>query len=138
MEQTTVNGKFVGAADITIDRLAWGDLAWISRPSFTGSQQITEALVTLAPSFGHDFHRHPRQEELLYVLSGTLEQWIERDKRTLAAGDAVFVPRGVVHASFNVGAEDARFLVVLSPSAGEAGYESEEVAAQAPWNGLRR
>ena len=138
MEPTIVNGKFVAAADIAVDRLAWGDLAWISRPSFTGSQQITEALVTLAPGFGHDFHRHPRQEELLYVLSGRVEQWIERDKRMLEAGDAVFVPRGVVHASFNVGAEDARFLVVLSPSAGEAGYESEEVAAQSPWNGLRR
>ena len=133
-----MTGKFVAARDIPSDRLDWGELAWISRPSTTGSRQITEALVTLAPGFGHDFHRHPQQEELLYVLSGTVEQWIEEEKRTLTAGDAVFVSRGVVHASFNTGSEDAKFLVVLSPSAGEGGYESEEVASQPPWNRLRR
>jgi quercetin dioxygenase-like cupin family protein len=137
MDQTTTTGKFVSKADIMTDRLEWGDLAWVSRPSFTGSQQITEALVTLAPGYGHDFHRHPRQEEVLYLLSGSLEQWLEGDKRMLQPGDAMFVPRGVVHASFNVGTEDARFLVVLSPSAGEAGYESEELASQSPWNTMR-
>jgi quercetin dioxygenase-like cupin family protein len=132
-----MTGKFVAATDVVTDRLDWGELAWISRPSSTGSQHITEALVTLAPGFGHDFHRHPRQEEMLYVLSGTLEQWLESEKRMLLPGDAVFVSRGVVHASFNTGAEQARFLVVLSPSAGEGGYESEEVATQPPWNRLR-
>ena len=132
-----MTGKFVAATDIPSDRLDWGELAWISRPSTTGSRQITEALVTLAPGFGHDFHRHPQQEEMLYVLSGTVEQWIEGERRILSPGDAVFVSRGVVHASFNTGSEDAKFLVVLSPSAGEGGYESEEVAGQPPWNGLR-
>ena len=132
-----MTGKFVAATDIPSDRLDWGELAWISRPSTTGSGQITEALVTLAPGFGHDFHRHPQQEEVLYLLSGTIEQWIEKEKRTISPGDAVFVGRGVVHASFNTGTVDARFLVVLSPSAGEGGYESEEVAAQPPWNRLR-
>ena len=68
-----MTGKFAAATDIPSDRLDWGELAWISRPSTTGSRQITEALVTLAPGFGHDFHRHPQQEEMLYVLSGTVE-----------------------------------------------------------------
>jgi quercetin dioxygenase-like cupin family protein len=132
-----MTGKFIAAGEIVSDRLDWGELAWISRPAATGSQQITEALVTLAPGCGHDFHKHPRQEEMLYVLSGTLEQWLEGEKRILNAGDAVFVQRGVVHASFNTGPGDTKFLVVLSPSAGDGGYESEEVAAEAPWNSLR-
>jgi quercetin dioxygenase-like cupin family protein len=132
-----MTGKFLPSKEIVSDRLEWGELAWISRPSATGSQQIAEALVTLAPGFGHDFHRHPRQEEVLYLLSGTLEQWLEGEKRILSAGDAVFVNRGVVHASFNVGSDDAKFLVVLSPPAGDGGYESEEVAGEAPWNALR-
>lgn len=133
-----MTGKFVAAGEIVSDRLDWGELAWISRPATTGSLQITEALVTLAPGCGHDFHKHPRQEEMLYVLSGTLEQWLEGEKRILNAGDAVFVQRGVVHASFNTGPNDTKFLVVLSPSAGDGGYESEEVAAEAPWNSLRK
>ncbi len=130
--------QFIASTDITSDRLDWGELAWISRPSSTGSQQITEALVTLAPGHGHDFHKHPRQEEVLYVLSGTIEQWIEGEKRTLTAGDAMFVDRGTVHASFNTGSADAKLLVVLSPSAGDGGYETEEVAQQSPWCDIRK
>ena len=53
---------------------------------------------------------------MLSLLSGTVEQWIEGEKRILSPGDAVFVSRGVVHASFNTGSEDAKFLVVLAVS----------------------
>ena len=130
--------QFVLSTAIASDHLDWGELAWISRPSSTGSQQITEALVTLGPGHGHDFHRHPRQEEVLYVLSGTVEQWIEGEKRTLTAGDAAFVDRGTVHASFNIGATDAQFLVVLSPCVGDGGYEMEEVAKDSPWCDMRK
>jgi quercetin dioxygenase-like cupin family protein len=128
-----MNAKFVAGSTIVSDRLDWGELAWISRPADTGSAQITEILVTLAPGCGHDFHRHPRQEELLYVLAGEIEQWLQGEKRLLKAGDAVFVGRGVVHASFNRSVEKAMFLVVLSPSVGEAGYEVEDVAGQTPY-----
>ena len=133
-----MKGKFVAQQDVVRDQVDWGELAWISRPSDTGSAQITQVLVRLEPGFGHDFHRHLRQEEVLYVLSGEVEQWLETEKRTLKAGDAFFVSRGIVHASFNTGTKTATFLVVLSPSVGDAGYESEEVAAEAPWSTLRR
>jgi len=132
-----MNAKFVSSSEIVAEHLDWGEMSWISRPLCTGSQQITEALVTLAPGYAHDFHRHPRQEEVLYVLSGTVEQWLEGEKRILTPGDAMFVGRGVVHATFNVGAAVARFLVVLSPSVGDGGYELEDVANEHRWRELR-
>jgi len=133
-----MKGKFIAHRDVVHDQVEWGGLGWISRPADTGSAQITEVLVNLEPGFGHDFHRHPQQEEILYVLSGEVEQWLETEKRTLKAGDAFFVSRGIVHASFNTGTTTATFLVVLSPSVGDAGYESEELAGEAPWSTLRR
>ena len=133
-----MNAQYRYGNEITRDALNWGELRWISRPADNRTKNITEILVTLEPGFGHDFHFHPHQEEVLYVLEGEVEQWLETGKRTLKAGDAVFVGPGVVHASFNEKKTNARFLVVLSPSVGEGGYEIEEVAAQAPWNGLRK
>ena len=73
---------------------------------------------TLAPGQAHAFHRHPAQEEVIYVLSGTVEQWVDRDMRVLGPGDACFIPAGMVHASFHAGDGDARILAIFGPSVG--------------------
>ena len=85
----------------------------------------------------HAFHRHPNQEEVIYVLSGELEQWVEDERRTLCAGDAVVIPAAVVHASYNVSDEEAKIIAILSPCVGEAGYEVEELASVEPWRSMR-
>ena len=59
--------------------------------------------VTLSPGKGHDFHKHPDQEEVILCVAGSVEQWVDREKRILGPGDSAFIPAGVVHASFNVG-----------------------------------
>ena len=74
---------------------------------------------------------------MIYVISGTFEQWIDREMRTLRSGDAVFIPAGMVHASFNSGKGDARMIAIFGPCVGEAGFETIDVAEEAPWNGLR-
>jgi quercetin dioxygenase-like cupin family protein len=133
-----MTGTFLIANTLVPERLDWGQLMWISRPSETASGQITAVVVTFEPGRGHDFHKHPRQEELLYVLEGQIEQWLETERRTLTPGDAVFIPRDVVHASFNTTTRPAKVLALLSPSMGDAGYESVEVAGDAPWNSLKK
>ena len=93
--------------------------------------------VSLIPGQGHDFHRHAKQEEVIVIMSGSVEQWIEREKRVLKAGDAVYIDANVVHASFNIGNSEANLIAILGPCVGEGGYESEEVAAEEPWRSLR-
>lgn len=133
-----MNGKFLFAEDVPVDTADWGQMGWISRPQETESKHITQLLVVLEPGCGHNFHLHPRQEEIIYVLEGEIEQWLETEKRTLKKGDAVFIGMGTVHGSFNVAADTARLLVVLAPSVTEGGYELVDVSGEAPWNGLRK
>lgn len=133
-----MNAKFIAGTSMVADRLEWGELSWISRPDDTKAEQIVAVLVRLAPGCRHDFHKHPRQEEVLYVLSGEVEQWLGTERRILRSGDSVFVGRGVVHASFNAGPETAAFLAVLSPCVGDGGYELVDVATEPPWTSLRR
>ena len=45
-------------------------------------------------------------------LEGEVEQWLESEKRTLHPGDSIYIPAGVVHASFNSGDGKARMHVV--------------------------
>lgn len=132
-----MRGKFISSSEVDREQLDWGELGWISRPALTAAEQITVMEVTIMPGSGHNFHKHPDQEEVIYVMAGEIEQWLEHDKQTLQAGDSVYIDAGVVHASFNVSSEPAKLLVSLGPSVGDGGYESVEVGDQAPWNTLR-
>jgi quercetin dioxygenase-like cupin family protein len=133
-----MNGKFVLAKETKPEVLDWGQLRWMSNPPTTGAGELTVIEVTLGPGKGHDFHKHPDQEEVIYVIAGKVEQWVGREARTLGAGDCAFIPADMVHASFNIGDTDAKIVAILGPCVGEIGYELVDVAGEAPWKGLRK
>ncbi|MFZ4662642.1 MAG: cupin domain-containing protein [Caldilineaceae bacterium] len=131
-----MSGQFVTAADAPREQLSWGSLAWVSRPAI-GAKDLTVIEVTLNPGGGHNFHKHPDQEEVIYVIDGVVEQWLHDQKRILHPGDSVFIPADVVHASFNTGSAPAKLMAILGPCVGDGGYVSVEVGDQEPWKGMR-
>jgi quercetin dioxygenase-like cupin family protein len=69
-----------------------------------------QVLAEFKPGGSAGKHTHPG-EELGYVLEGTLELQVEGEApRTVKAGEAFFVPAGVVHDGKNVGRGDAKVL----------------------------
>jgi quercetin dioxygenase-like cupin family protein len=133
-----MSGKFVLSKDTPQELLDWGSLRWMSHPASTGAGQLTVIEVTLQPGKGHDFHKHPDQEEVIYAVSGSVEQWLEQEKRDLHTGDSLFIPADTVHASFNVGDDPVILLAILGPCVGDQGYELVDVASESPWNQLRK
>lgn len=129
---------FVPLSDVRREEFDWGVIGWRLVPS-KGADHLVVMDVELRPGGGHDFHRHPGQEEVIIVKEGRIVQYLDQESRTLTAGDSVLVPEGVVHASFNDDDEQTAFLqVVISPSlGGETGYGLEDVAEQEPWASLR-
>ena len=132
-----MTGTFISSAEVKREKLEWGSLAWFSSPTASNAKDLVVLEVTLSPEGGHNFHKHPQQEELIYVIEGEIEQWIDRDKRMLQPGDSAFIGSGVVHASFNVSGQNAKLLAILGPCIGSEGYELVDVAAQEPWVSLR-
>ena len=49
----------------------------------------------------------------------------------------MYIPRDVVHAPYTVGDQPAKLSVMLSPTAGEGGYEVIDVFEEEPWASLR-
>jgi len=132
-----MTGTFMMSADTPPEILDWGTLRWMSHPPSTGAGQLTVIEVNITPGQGHDFHKHPAQEEVIYCISGKVEQWLGQEKRILGPGDSVFIGADMVHASFNVGDTDAKLLAILGPCVGDQGYELVDVAGEAPWKDLR-
>ncbi|MPR11086.1 hypothetical protein [Microvirga tunisiensis] len=78
--------KFITQADLHPDDMDFGRLSFLSHPSTTGTKHPTILAVSVLPSKGHDFRSHPNREELIHVLAGTIEVWVEQKTRILALG----------------------------------------------------
>jgi len=65
-------------------------------------------------------HSHPGNEELVYVLEGTLRYTVDGVTRDLGPGDSMGTPRGSVHAFANPHDGVARALVINTPDIGAA------------------
>jgi quercetin dioxygenase-like cupin family protein len=128
---------FVKQAGIAVDHLDWGAIGWRARPANTGCKTFVVMDVSLEPGFGHDFHKHPEQDEMIIVKAGRVEQWIAEERTTLEAGDSVYLDADVVHASFNTGSETVHLQVVLAPAVGDEGYQLVDVSSEPPWASLR-
>ncbi len=131
---------FVCVDDVEWEELDWGDLGWVVRPAnVPEGSRLCVLDVKIDPGKGHDFHTHPNQEEVIFLRSGSVEQWVKEERKQLNAGDLAFIPKGAVHATFVAAdaSEPARILVVLGPSHGTAGYEAVDVSTEEPWASLR-
>ena len=133
-----MKAQFLTRDTTPVDALDWATLRWLSGPAQTQARGLVIVEVDIKPGAGHSFHIHPDQEELIYVLQGRIEQWLEKETRELQAGDSAFIPAGTVHASFNSTSGPARLLAILSPSVKEQGYEAVDVSGQEPWSSLRK
>ncbi|HZV49676.1 MAG TPA: cupin domain-containing protein [Candidatus Dormibacteraeota bacterium] len=81
---------------------------------------------TLFPAgAAHRPHRHPRADEVLYVVRGRATVGAEGEEREVPAGTAQFVPAGAVHWLRNQGAETVEVVGAYLGvgSLAEAGYE---------------
>ena len=69
-------------------------------------------------------HRHGREEEAFYVLSGRLAVWVDGAETVAEPGAFVLVPRGVAHAARRLGNESVRMLTVISPAGLQEFFEA--------------
>ena len=127
---------FVTRAELQVEPSPWGPHEWLSRPGLTAAEQLLMVRVLMPPGRAHQFHRHPAMEEVIYVVSGRAEQWVDRDKRLLGPGDIAHIPADVVHGTYNAGNETLVFLAILAPAKFE-GPALIDVHLEEPWRSLR-
>ena len=63
-------------------------------------------------------HSHSNNEEIVYVLEGTLRYSVGSETRDLTCGQSMHTPQGTVHAFSNPFDRLARALIILSPDIG--------------------
>lgn len=110
---------------------------WLCRPEIANCKDLQVCRAVLPPGEGHNFHTHPELEEVIYVLAGQVEQWVEKERKLLNPGEVAVIPTGVVHATFNSTQQDAVILAILSPAAAKGPF-AVDVSGEEPWKSLRK
>lgn len=128
--------RFVTSEEMQIEEAPWGPHEWLCRPGLTDAKDLLMVRVRMPPGKGHAFHRHPAMEEIIYVISGRAEQWVEHESRILGPGDTAHIPKDIVHGTYNAGDETLVFLAILSP-AKFAGPALIDVSQEEPWASKR-
>jgi quercetin dioxygenase-like cupin family protein len=70
----------------------------------------------VSPGFGPPPHRHTREDETFYVLSGEVTYYLGEVAHVLRAGSVLYIPRDVPHHFKNTGNVLAEFLIQVSPA----------------------
>lgn len=128
--------RFVTSQEMQVEDAPWGPHEWLCRPGLTDAKDLLMVRVRMPPGKGHAFHRHPAMEEIIYVISGLAEQWVEHASRLLGPGDTAHIPKDIVHGTYNAGDETLVFLAILSPAIFE-GPALIDVSGEEPWASLR-
>jgi quercetin dioxygenase-like cupin family protein len=86
-----------------------------------GSERASMGMFELTVQPGSNVpppHSHSNNEEIVYVLQGTLRYTVGSDTRDLAPGESMHTPKGTTHAFSNPFDSVARALIILSPDIG--------------------
>ena len=128
--------RFVTQNDIQVEELPWGPHDWLCRPGLVDAKSLLLVRVHMPSGKAHQFHRHPAMEEIIYILEGSAEQWVDKDWRLLGPGEMAHIPMDVVHGTYNVGKGTLHFLAILSPAKFD-GPALVDVSQQDPWRQLK-
>jgi quercetin dioxygenase-like cupin family protein len=77
-------------------------------------------------------HSHRDNEEVVYVLEGTLRYTVDDETRDLSPGERMYTPRGSIHAFSNPHDRSARALIILTPDIGAQYFRDVAEVANAP------
>jgi quercetin dioxygenase-like cupin family protein len=99
-----------------------GVLTRMQVSAVTGSVQLCVFQQWCDPGRGAPTHLHA-VEEILTVLDGRAEMWIEAERTTLTAGQSMLVPAGRKHGFSNVGTGILHVQATLAAPIFEASFD---------------
>jgi mannose-6-phosphate isomerase-like protein (cupin superfamily) len=93
-----------------------------------GAYYLCEAIF--GPESGSPLHIHHREDEVIYVLEGSLDVRLEKDTLHIQAGGVVHLPKKFPHALYNPHQTPLKIMVHAIPGGLEGYFDDVEAALQ--------
>ncbi|HHU51252.1 MAG TPA: cupin domain-containing protein [Firmicutes bacterium] len=96
--------KVISQAQAETQHLTGRDLTWIITEEAVGAKQMSIAIMHCSPhSVVRPLHAHEDIEEVILILEGEGEAWVDGETAKFKKGDAVFFPANSRHQVRNTG-----------------------------------
>jgi quercetin dioxygenase-like cupin family protein len=114
--------RVVGHQDVPLERWRLGVETRMLVSASNGAAQLCIFEQWIEPGIGAPTHAHP-VEEVLTVLKGEAEMWLDESRTVVLAGQTLIVPAGRKHGFRNTGAATLHIHAVLASPIFEATFE---------------
>ena len=108
---------------------------WVGGVSPIQAKNFSVGSVALDPDGGQVPWHNQEQEEVYFILEGTVEFCLGTERQILQPGQAAYIPCGVFHQATNVGHSPARMLYCYGP-AGNVAHWKQELEGTLPRAGV--
>ncbi|KAF0093075.1 MAG: cupin [Puniceicoccaceae bacterium 5H] len=93
----------------------WGRLYWYVTGQDDTSNDQTLGKCVLNPGAANPRHYHPNCEEVLHVVSGTIDHYVDgAGWFAMGPGDSVTIAPNIWHCARNTGHEEAHLMIAFS------------------------
>jgi len=94
----------VSPADVPVQPMPGRTLQWLATAETIGAQRLAMVRMECLPgAIVRPVHAHRDIEELIYILEGQGEAWVDGETAPFRAGDVVLFPANARHAVRNTG-----------------------------------
>lgn len=108
--------RIASLSDIPPQKLPGRELQWLVTPETIGAEKISMAIMDCPPgSTVRPLHSHRDIEEILFILDGEGEAWVDGEVASFKQGDAVLFPANSKHMVRNIGTTSLRTCSIFSP-----------------------
>jgi len=119
---------FQPSASSEVHDYDWGRVDWLIAKRLGNSEHQSFGRVTVFTSQRIPNHRHVDSDEVLYLISGRLDQEVDGTVYTLGPGDTISIPTGAWHRAQAVGDAEAVGLISFNSADHQTEYEEESLA----------
>lgn len=108
--------RIVSPEDMPVQPMPGRTLQWLATPETLGTEKLALAIMDCAPgSVIRPLHAHRDTEEILLILEGQGEAWVDGETAPFDKGDVVLFPANSKHMVRNTGSQPLVAAAIFSP-----------------------
>lgn len=102
-------------------------MRWLANEETLNANNMSVCVITVAPGETvRPAHSHPKNEELIYIITGSGKVMIEDEVGEVRAGSAILFEQGKIHMLRNTGDVEMKVICFFAPATSVDNYKTFE------------